>query len=117
MFGDHVLDRDVSLGSCSGEHESSRLDLVGNDRIIRPVQTADSLDADHVRSRALDPRAHAVEEVREIDDMGLFSSILDRCVAFRHDCSHDNVDGCAYGDDVHINVRSDKSVRPRGYPA
>ena len=81
------------------------------------MKSADALDADHVRSGALDPRAHAVEEVGEIDDMRLFSSVLDRCVAFRHDCSHDNVDGCAYGDDVHINVRSDKSVRPRGYPA
>ena len=112
MLGDDILDRDVSSGRRSGEHICSRLDLIRNDRIVRSVQAADAFNTDHVRSCALDPGTHAVEEVCKINDVGFLGRIFDRSASLRHDRCHDDVDGRAYGNYVHVDVGSDKSVRP-----
>ena len=112
MLGNDVLDRNVALCSGRRKHKCAGFDLIRNDGVVRSVKTADTLNSDDVRAGAFDPCAHAVEEVGQVDHVRLFRGILNGCAAFRHDGCHDDIDGSAYGDDVHINMRACQPLCP-----
>ena len=111
MLGNDIFDHDIPLGRRCRKHKGARFDLVGNDRISGSVQILNALDADHIRSGSLDLGAHAVEEVRRIDNVRLLGRILDDGGALRHDGSHHDVDRGADGDDIHIDVGSAQDLR------
>ena len=46
--------------------ERSRFDAVRNNAVLGAVQPADAVDGDPVGPRALDTRAHLVEQIREV---------------------------------------------------
>ena len=60
MLGNHILHHHVAPGNRSGAHKGSRLDLVGNNGILRSVQPVYTADANGIRSGALDIGAHTV---------------------------------------------------------
>ena len=97
--------------SCCRKHECTGLDLVRNDRIIRPVQLLNALDADHIGARALDAGAHAVEEVGRVDNVRLLGGILNDRHTLCHDGCHHDIDGRAHRDDVHVDMGSAKHIR------
>ena len=109
--GDAAANGHVAMGGGSGDHQRASLDLIGNDRIGRAVEMLLTADADHIRAGALDLRAHGVEEVGQINDMGLLGSVVDGGVALGLDCRHHHVDGAAHGHHIKEHVTADKLVR------
>ena len=104
MLGNHVLHRHVPFGDGSGEHEGTRLYLVGDDGIFRAVEPCHPPDPDHVRAGSLDVGAAAVQEVGHVHHMGLFRAVLDDGHAVRQSGSHHDVDGSAHADTIHIDM-------------
>ena len=60
VLGNYIFDHDIAPGNRRGKHKGSRLDLVRDDGIGRPVQLFYALDPDDIGSGALDIGAHAV---------------------------------------------------------
>ncbi len=110
--GDAAANGHVAMGGGSGDHQRASLDLIGNDRIGRAVEMLLTADADHIRAGALDLRAHGVEEVGQVNDMGLLGCVVDGGVALGLDCRHHHVDGAAHGHHIKEHVAADKLVRP-----
>ena len=104
MTRDDVFDQHRTAAGRDRRHKGAGLDLVRDDRIVRAVQALDAADLDHVRARALDVRAHGVEEVRQIDDVRLLGAVLHDGLALgQHRGEHD-VHRRADRDNVEINV-------------
>src|SRR5204863_338620 len=57
--------------------ERARLDAVGDDPVGRARELGDALDLEARRPRAVDPRAHPVEQRREVAHLGLARRVLD----------------------------------------
>ena len=67
----HVVAR-----SRSRDHQRARLDLIRHHGIIRAVQLAAAANANHIRARTLDVRAHAGEEIGQVHDMRLLGRVM-----------------------------------------
>ena len=68
---------DRPAGERAGDDERAGLDAVADDAVLDGVQRLDALDGDGGRAAAVDARAHRVEEVDEVDDLGLARGVLD----------------------------------------
>ncbi len=70
------------------------------------MQVFYTADLDNVGTRAADIRAHRVQEVREVNDMRLFGSVLDDGLTLRLDGGEHDVDGRSDGNGIEINARA-----------
>ncbi len=113
--GDDVPHRNVLAGGGGGDHIGPGLDLVRNDRVGAAAQGPAAVDADHVRPRALDGSADAVEEVGNIDHVGLLRGVGDDGLALRPDGGEHDVDRRADGNGVQINIRPAQAVFRLGF--
>ena len=113
MLRNDIVDCDIAAGRRRRKHIRPGLDLVRDDGIFRPVQLLHAADADHIRPRALDLRAHAVEEVRTVNHMRLLRRILDDRHALREARRHHDVDGRAHRHHIEINMAADQIVSRR----
>ncbi len=104
MLRNYVFYRHVALRYRRRKHKGACLDLVRNNAILRPVQLRHALDTDHIRTRALDIRAHAVQKVRQINDMRLLRRILNHGGTLRHHCRHHHVHGRTHSHHIHIDM-------------
>jgi hypothetical protein len=113
MLGDDVLDEHVPADGRGGRHVGAGLDLVGDDGIGAAAQLAHAADLDDVGARAGDLRAHGVEEVGEVDDMGLLRAVFDDREAAREHRGEQDVHGRADGDDVEIHMAAGQTALGR----
>ena len=102
--GNAAVDGHVAAGGGGGDHEGAGFDLVGNNGVGGAVQMLHAPDADDVGAGALDARAHAVEEVGQVHDVGLLGHVVHHRGAFgAHGGQHD-VDGAAHGDKIKKHI-------------
>ena len=101
-----VLDQNVASGDRRGDHERSGLDAVRDDRVAGAVQRIDTFDADRIGAGAFDLSPHLVEEVREIDDLGLLRRIFNDGRAPRQRGGHHDVFRSPDTGEVQIDQRA-----------
>ena len=111
MLGDYILYSHIPLGYGGGKHKRPRLDLIRDNGILRSVEPGNSFDADHIRSRSLNIRTHAVQKIGQIHHMRLLGGILNDGHAFCHGSCHHHIDGCSHTDHIHINMASCQTLR------
>ena len=68
--GARAGERHVAAGHRHGHRIGARLYAVGHDRMMRAMERGHALDLDRRLARAGDARAHFIEALREIDDLG-----------------------------------------------
>ncbi len=68
---------DRATGQCAGDDEGAGLDAVAHDAVLDGVKRLNALDGERGGPAARDTRAHAVEEVDEIDDLRFAGRVLD----------------------------------------
>ena len=96
-----VVQVDGSAGRGRGHEKRAGLDAVRHDRVGRSGQPVDTLHRDDVGTRAADPRAHRVEAVRQIDDLGLARGVLEHRHPVREAGGHHQILGAGHGHEVH----------------
>ena len=72
------------------------------------MEFAHATDTDNIGSCPFDIGPHAVEEIGHIHHMGLFRGIFQNGLPFRQGRRHHNIDRCAYGHHVQINMPADQ---------
>src|SRR5204863_319476 len=72
-----VIDADVSCGDGAGNKISARLYPIWKYFIRGAPEPLHALDPDSVRAGSPDPRAHGIQEIREIDDFRFTGGVLD----------------------------------------
>ena len=78
-----ALGRDLAAGDRAGDEEGAGLDAVGQHFVVRAVQALDAFDDQRRGAGALDLRAHRVEAIGEVDDLGFLRGVLDDRGALR----------------------------------
>ncbi len=109
--GRAVGDAQLLAAQRSGDEECARLDTIGNNAMPHPVQLLDALDADPRRARALDLGAHGVEQIRQIQHLGLAGAVFQDGFALGQGGGHQDVFGAGDGDLLEDNLRA---VQPVG---
>ena len=105
-----VLQGQVALGD-AGRHEvRAGLDAVRHDAVGRAVQALHALDAHHARAVAGDLRPAAVQELRQVLDLGLAGRVLQHRLALGQGGGHDEVLGAAHGREVELDVRALQAI-------
>jgi hypothetical protein len=64
------------------------------------MKSLDAVDDDLVRARAANTRTERVEEIGEIDDLGLARGILEHCLALGEHRGHHQILGARHGDGI-----------------
>ena len=70
-------ERQLAAGNGERGEERGGLDAIGNRRVLDRCELLDTFDGDRRRPGADDLRAHAVEERREVGDLGLAGRVVD----------------------------------------
>ena len=96
MLGDHVADQHVAAGHGRGHHKAARLDLVGDDGIGAAMHGLDTPDLDAVGAGAAHIRAHHVQEVGQVHDVGFLGHILQHGLALSQHGAEHGVHGSAH---------------------
>ena len=76
MFRDNILNGNITTGCCSCEHKCSGFNLIRDDGIFSTVKFLNTFDTYNICTCTFDVGAHAVQEVRNINDMRLSCCIL-----------------------------------------
>ena len=95
VLGVEAGDLDGVAGQRADREEGARLDAVADDGVLDGVQLGDALDLDDGRAGAGDLGAHLVEEVGEVDDLGLARGVVDGGGALGEHRGHHEVLGGA----------------------
>ncbi len=103
MLRDDVADQYIATAGSDGCHVRAGFDLVRDDRVVAAVHVVDASDLDDVGTGAADIGTHGVQEVGQVDDVGLFRGILDDREASRLDGGQHDVHGGTDRDDVHVD--------------
>src|SRR3984957_12864656 len=106
MRGVAAGDIEVASGHGGGKDESSGLDAVRNDAVLRRLQLRDPLHANGGGAGAFDLRSHFVEEVGEVGDFGFAGTVLKYGFAFGEGRGHEQVLGAGDGNFVEDNFRA-----------
>ena len=114
VLGDDVLQQQLTAGGGHGRHIRSGLDLVGDDAVGAAGEPLHAADLDGVGAGTLDVRAHGVEEVGQIHDVGLLGRVFDGGGALCQHGGHHDVHGGAHGDNVQIDGRTRQTAAPGG---
>ena len=85
--------RELTARGGQRRQERGRFDAIGNCSVLDRYQFVDTIDSDGRRARADDLRTHAVEEGREICDLGFARGVVDHGRAFGAHRSHQDVFG------------------------
>ena len=93
MLALHPLDRDSFAADRARHQKRARFDPVGNDVVFGAVQFLHAFDDQTARARAFDLRAHLVQEIRQIDDLGFLRRSFDHRHAFGQNRRHHDVVG------------------------
>ena len=99
--------REIAAGERAGNHKRSGFDAIGNDAMPRAVQLVDAADANRMRARALNLRAHLVEQRRQVNHLRLARAILQDGLAFGQGRGHQQIFGSGDG-----NFLEDNCARP-----
>ena len=92
--------------------ERGGLDAIGDHRVLDRLQLLDAFDLDRRRARADDLRAHAVEERREVGDLGLAGRVVDDGRALGQHGGHEDVLGRADARELEQDAGADQLVGP-----
>ena len=111
MFWDHIFDEDISPAGGDGSHVGAGLDLVRDDAVLGAVHFADAADLDDVGSGSADVGAHGVQEVCQVDNVGLLGRILNDGQASRLDSGQHDIHGGTDRDNIHVDGVAGKGVR------
>ena len=98
MLGDDVAELHRAAAGGHGGHIGPGLDLVGDDGVGPAPEAVHPPDLDDVGARAHDVGPHGVEEIGQIDYMGLFCGVFDNGHALGQGGGHHDVDGSPHGD-------------------
>ncbi len=96
-----VAHPDIAAAHGGRAQERAGLDAIRQHPVAGAAQRAHAVDDDAVGAGAGDLRAHAVEEVGEIDHLGLARGVLEHRRALGQRRGHHQVLGAGHGDQVH----------------
>ena len=91
IVGLDVLDHDLSSGRRCEADEARDLDVIGPDSVLASAELVHTLDVQHVRADALDPRTERDEEPAEILDVRLAGGVAEHGFAVGENRRHDRV--------------------------
>src|ERR1700674_3670074 len=92
-----------SAGESAGHDEGCGLDAVRNNAVAGAVQFRDTFNSDGRSARAFDVRAHFVQQVGEVGDLGLAGAVQHHGFTVGESRRHQQVFGASYGDLVENN--------------
>ena len=99
-----IDDVELAAGHGSGSNEGAGFDAVGDNRMLGAAQTLDTFNAHLAATRALDARAHLVEQFGQVNDFGLARRIDQRRFAVGERRRHHQVLGAGDCHLVEINL-------------
>src|SRR5215813_4561284 len=106
MIRTAVFDLELASRQSRSDDEGSGFNSIGNDRVLGATERCDALDLYRLRPRAVDSRSHLVQQVGEIDYLGLACSVVKRRGATRECCRHHQVFSSSDGDFAEMNIGS-----------
>ena len=103
-------------GKRAADEKGARLDAVAHRRVLAGMERRErhALDLDERGAGAGHARAHGVEHVRQILDLGLAGGVLDGRVALGGHGSHEHVLRGAHRGELEVHVGAAQAVRRRG---
>ena len=104
MFGYHIFDQDIAVGSRRRDHKGSRFNLIGNNRIGGAVHMLDPADFNHIRTGAAYISAHGIQKVGQVNHVRLFRHIFQNGQPLCADSGQHDINGCANGNAIKINM-------------
>ena len=98
------MNRNIPTGSGYRRHIGSGLDLIRNDRISGAFHLFNAADFNNIGARAPDVRAHGIQKVSQIHNMGLSGSIFNHGHAVRLYRGQHNIHSGSNGNHIQINI-------------
>ena len=111
QFRTRVLQQHVAAGHGDRHGIGAGLDAVGQHGVARAVQLGDALDDDTPGAGAGNARAHLVEAIGDVGDLGLLRRVLDHGRAVGERRRHDRGVGAADGDFRENDLAAAQAVR------
>ena len=96
-----MLDQNLTAGNRRRDQVGAGLDTVRQHRVIASTQAFDTMYGNQVAAGILDPAAHCVDKIRQVDYLRLARRILNYGRAIRQAGRHHQVLGAGHGDLVH----------------
>ena len=85
MLGSDVLDEDIAAGGSGSHHIAAGLDLIRDDAVGAAVHLLYAAHLDDIGTGATDIRTAHIQEVGQIDHMGLLGAVFQNGLALGHD--------------------------------
>ena len=104
VFGNDILDEDLSAGGGHSGHVCAGLDLIGNNGVTATLQVVHAADFDGVCASAPDIGPHRIEEVGQVHNVGFLGSVFDNGGPLRTDGGHHDVHGGTNGHHIQVDV-------------
>ena len=98
MLGGDIFDQNVAAGGSSGNHVAARLDLVRDDAVSAAVHLFHAAHLDHIGAGTAHIRAAHIQEVCQINNMGLLGAVFQNGLALCHHSGEHTVHGSAHAD-------------------
>ena len=98
MLGGDIFDQNVAAGGSSGNHVAARLDLVRDDAVGAAVHLFHAAHLDHIGAGTAHIRAAHIQEVCQINNMGLLGAVFQNGLALCHHSGEHTVHGSAHAD-------------------
>src|ERR1044072_2951363 len=88
----------IEMASCdrSGDDESTRFNTVWNDRVLCASELVYAFDSHRACARAFDSRSHLVEQLREVNHLGLARDVIQDAHSVGEAGGHHQVFGSRY---------------------
>ena len=106
MLGSDVLDEDIAAGGSGSHHIAAGLDLIRDDAVSAAVHLLHAAHLDDIGTGATDIRTAHIQEVGQIDHMGLLGAVFQNGLALGHDSGEHPVHGSAHADLIKEDMRS-----------
>ena len=110
VLGDDIPHQNIAAGGDGCGHIGARLDLVGDGGVGAAVEGLHALDLDGVGTGAGDPGAHGVQEVGQVNDVGLLGRIFDDGLTIDQAGGQHDVGGGAHADHIQVDALSLQAV-------
>ena len=114
MLGNNAFNKYIALCGGGGYHIGARLYLVGNYGIICTVQLFNAVDFYNIGAGTSYICAKGIKKVSKVNNMRFLCHILKNGKPLCHYCGKHNIYGCSYGNNIKVNMTSEKAVAVYG---
>src|ERR1700741_3046915 len=104
MIRTAVFNLESSAGKSRSDDKGSRFDSIGDDRVFGAAERFNAFDLYRLCTGSVNSRAHLVQQVSEIDYLGLAGCVVKCRSTAREGRGHHQVLSSGNGDFVEVNV-------------